>query len=386
MNKRLLFWQVPLWLSLALVAAGCAKRDDESMNVDDIQGKVDAIERNLRRMSEAIRKGQPDEALPFYDAARESLERDRAQLRAYPEFGELAERMNAAPAELCLGFVNRAVVDFFATVRKKDLEESRKKFDQMHKEYAGCERQLETRPEFDELKQNIDSAPQSLVELEKVLEEERKVQRLNKDLADYAERLTSLNKNLANLESQSDPARLAEKTLERSSKLQSDLAAVSEWKDRPEWDAFSSKTLEELKTIEHKRQILLRQVKVIAVIDSALPGASRDAGGVRSAKSPKEQEALLASAAEGFGRCESGLSALVLEEPRLAGYVRPWEGSDRSVAWLITHCGKRAEELKLLLKQHKKANKAAKPPARDRKNAKAKKKPARSAPKPAQVK
>jgi len=366
------------------MGAGCSKRHEESIDVDDIQGKVDAIERKLQRMSEAIRKSQPDEAQPFYDDARESFEKDRAELRAYPEFAELVTKMNDAPAELCLGFVNRAVVDFFATVRQKDLEASKVKLDRMNKDYARCEKQVESRPEFEELKKNLDSAPQALLELEKVLEEERKVQRLNQELSDYAERLSAMNKDLANLESQPDPARLAEKTLERSDKLRSDLAQVSEWKGRPEWDAFTSKTLEELKTIEHKRQILLGQVRVIAVVDGVLTAASRDAVSFRNSKLPKEQETLLASAADGFRLCESSLSAQVKEEPRLAGYVRPWEGSQRSVAWLLTHCGQRVQEMKSLLKAHKKAKRVQKPAVRVRPKPKPKPKPkpARSVPKP----
>jgi len=380
MSLHRVFWYLTLGTSLFLCLAGCRRHQEEKPRVD-VKGTASAIEKKLLQLAESIQKGQPDEAQRHYDEAQDLLEKYRAELRGHPKFAALVDRMNAAPAELCMGFVSKGVVDFQAAVQTKDPEASKETLDRLNQEHTRCEGQLQTRKDYGELKKKVEAAPQALAELEKVLEAESKVKRMNNEIADYENRLATLSKDVSDPESP-EPGWLAEEILKRSGELKSAVEERIEWKDKPEWDALIKKTHEELGRVEKKRQPLLVQGKAVQAIEGAKRAAS-DAEKARSIEEPKEQEALLVSALDGFKRCQSTLSALVKADRRLAGYVRAFEDNNRSVSWLTTHCGQRGQEMKKLLRENKRAQWLKKTPARsDRKLANAKKKPPPPAPKP----
>ena len=380
MSLHRVFWYLTLATSLFLCMAGCRRHQEEKPRVD-VKGTASAIEKKLLQLAESIQKGQPDEAQRHYGEAQELLEKYRAELRGHPKFAALVDRMNAAPAELCMGFVSKAVVDFQAAVQTKDPEASKETLDRMNQEHARCAGQLQARKDYGELKMKVEAGPQALADLEKVLEAESKVKRMNNEIADYENRLATLSKDVSDPESP-EPGWLAEEILKRSGELKSAVEERIEWKDKPEWDALIKKTHEELGRVEQKRQPLLVQGKAVQAIEGAKRAAS-DAEKARSTEEPKEQETLLVSALDGFKRCQSTLSALVKADRRLAGYVRPFEDNNRSVSWLTTHCGQRGQEMKKLLRENKRAQWLKKTPARsERKLAKAKKKPSPPAPKP----
>ncbi len=332
-------------LALLLIGAGCAKRSgDGSMDVDSIQGNVDAIERKLRDMNELLQKNQPEEAEARYEEAQEILKDHRLQLSSYPEISLLEERLNKAPADLCWGYVNKAIQDFFTSVRKKDLEAAGERLAKAKQQFSRCEKQIEGRDDFVPLKMNLDSAPQAMADLEKQLELEREALRLKNAIAEIDKRGAALQAEISELEKKPDQPKLAERIFEDLGAIRRDLEQ-SKYKGKPEWEEYAQKVKPALAALEQRCRALTRTGRLGDIVERLIPRADRAAEKLKGATNPREAEALLSEAMDGYRQCEAALSAAMLEDPGVAAHSFLWDGKPKTVGWLRGHCAKGVSKL-----------------------------------------
>ncbi len=366
--------QVSLGAGLCLCLSACGGHRAGPPKLD-VPGTISAIEQKLLQVSDAVTKGQPEEASRTYDEAKEVFEKNRGELRGDPKFGALRDKMDAAPAELCMGFVSRAVKDFQAAMAKKDAEDSKAKLEKMNQEHARCEKQILVKVGYSALKQTIDAGPQALADLEKALEEEAKLKRMNAEIEDYQNRLSALIKDVNNPDNQAEPGWLADEIQKRASDIKGAVEERIEWKDKPEWAALIKKTHEDLSQVEQKRQQLVVQGKAAAAIEAALR-ADKDGDSALTQEDLKEKETQLKTALEAFKTCQATLGALVRSNPRLSSYERAFDENKRAVSWVSSHCAQRGQEMKKAIYENKKAIWLAKRGGGKTKLAKAKRKPA----------
>ena len=374
MDPILFKGKATLCLMLLLLGAGCAKRSGDGMDVDDIQGKVDAIERKIRDMQQRLQKNQPEEAQTCFEEAEELLKDNQAQLASYPEVSLVEERLKKAPADLCWGYVNKGIQDFFTAVRKKSLEEARERLEKANKQFSRCEKKIEGRDDFVPLKMNLDSGPQAIADLEKQIEQDKEALRLKEALGEIDKRGVLLQEQMVTLEKKPDQPRLAERIFEDIGSVRKDLDQ-SKYKGKPEWEEHGQKVRTALVAMEQRCLALTRQGRLADVVERLIPRADKAADKLKGALNPREAQTLFGEALEDYRQCEAILSAALLEDPGSATHSFLWDGKPRNVAWLRGHCAqgqarlqKRAKRpLPALPVPQKKPASASKPPKEKKK-------------------
>ena len=378
------------WIALLLPAlfclSGCPKRDTGEINVDQIQKVVDAVEDHLRGMRVALKSKKLGEAEDHYEEAQELMQDNQAQLTAYPEVGLLKERVQEADSDLCYGFANITLAEFFDAIREKSIPDARSRLKRAKKEFERCKSKIESRDDFMALQMNLDTAPQSLKDLEKELLREVWLKEIASIKKESGEKLKSIRSKLAHMKKQPNQKELA---LEISRDIKSVRESVSgdkEFAEDPEWLAVAGTITGELQELDNQRISLVRRGKILWTVKEVLPKASKSATMAVTTRNRAEALKKVQAAYKGYLQCEELLNEALKAEKELGKFTFRWRGARKNARWLRSHCkanrritermvtklsGKKPPKKKEV-KEVKETKETAKPPKKKKKKRKRK--------------
>jgi hypothetical protein len=330
------------WIALLLPAclclSGCPKRDTGEINVDQIQNVVDSIEDNLKSMRSALKAKNLAKAEDHYEEAAEAMEENQTQLSAYPEVGLLKERVLEAESDLCYGFASISLAEFFDAIRGKSVGGARSKLKVAKREFERCKPKIESRDDFMALQMNLDTAPQSLKDLEKELLRDVWLKEIASIKKECGEKINSIRGKLARLNKQPNQKELA---LEVSRDIRSVREAISkekEFSEDPEWLAVAGTITGEIQELDNQRASLVRRGKILWVVKEVLPKASKSATMAVTTRNRAEALKKVDAAYKGYSQCEDLLNETLKEEKELGKFTFLWRGARKNARWLRSHC------------------------------------------------
>jgi len=333
------------WLVVSLTSclvlgllSGCPKRDTGEIDVDSIQGQVDAVGDHLKSMRLALKKKDLDEAEEQYEEAAEIMKDNRAALEAYPEIGLVKDRMREGDSDLCYGFVSINLSFFFRAIKNRDPEEAGDKLELSNKELKRCLKKIGERDDFLALKMNLESAPQALADLVKQLEIEDRLRRIREFREDQASDIRSIREDMASLEKRPNQRKKAQNVDGDIKDIRASLKGKKDFEKAKKWRAYVKATLKLLDKLEFRREALVRRGILHWLVEDSLPEASKLASEGFNAKKRDDALKPTKKAYQGFAQCEQLVAQVIREEPALIRYVLPWKGAKKTVRWLKQHC------------------------------------------------
>jgi len=327
-----------LFLFALLCLSGCPKRDTGEINVDQIQKVVDAVEDHLRGMRVALKSKKLDEAEDHYEEAQELMQDNQAQLAAYPEVGLLKERVQQADSDLCYGFANITLAEFFDAIRGKSIPDARSRLKRAKKEFERCKSKIESRDDFMALQMNLDTAPQSLKDLEKELLREVWLKQIASIKKECGEKLKSIRGKLARLKKQPNQKELALKIDRDIKSVRESISGDKEFSEDPEWLAVAGTITGELQELDNQRASLVRRGKILWTVKEILPKASKSATMAVTTRNRAEALKKVETAYKGYLKCEELLNEVLKEEKSLGKFTFFWRGARKNARWLRSHC------------------------------------------------
>jgi hypothetical protein len=327
-----------LFLPALLCLSGCPKRDTGEINVDQIQKVVDSVEGHLKSMRSALKAKNLAKAEDHYEEAAEDMEDNQTQLAAYPEVGLLNEKVREAESELCYGFASISLSQFFDAIRGKSVSGARSKLKIAKREFERCKPKIENRDDFVALQMNLETAPQSLKDLEKELLRDVWLKEIASIKKESGEKIKSIRKKLTRLKKQPNQKELA---LEVSRDIKSVRDAISgdkEFSDDPEWLAVAGTITGELQEMDNQRASLVRRGKILWTVKEVLPKASKSATLAVTTRNRAEALKKVEAAYKGYLRCEELLNEALKEEKELGKFTFFWRGARKNARWLRSHC------------------------------------------------
>jgi hypothetical protein len=329
---------IPILLLLQLCLSGCPKRDTGEINVDEIQKAVDSVEDHLKAMRVALKAKNLGDAEDQYEDATEIMEDNQAQLAAYPELGLLKEKVHEAESDLCYGFVSISLAQFFDAIRQKIVSGARSKLKIARREFERCKPKIESRDDFVALQMNLDTAPQSLKDLEKELLRDTWLKEIAGVKKDARAGIQAITKKLTSLRKQPNQKELA---LEIDLDIKSVRGSISgdrEYSEDPEWLSVAGTVTGELQELDNQRAGLVRRGKILWTVKEVLPQVSRLVTMGVTSRNRTEALKKVKIAYKGYLRCEEMLKKALGEEKGLAKFTFRWRGAKKSAAWLRSHC------------------------------------------------
>jgi hypothetical protein len=378
--------RIALFLPVLLCLSGCPKRDTGEINVDQIQKVVDGVEDHLRGMRVALKSKKLDEAEDHYEEAQELMQDNQAQLAAYPEVGLLKERVQEADGDLCYGFANITLAEFFDAIREKSIPDARSRLKRAKKEFERCKSKIESRDDFMALQMNLDTAPQSLKDLEKELLREVWLKEIASIKKESGEKLKSIRSKLARLKKQPNQKELAFEISRDIKSVREAISGDKEFAEDPEWLAVAGTITGELQELDNQRLSLVRRGKILWTVKEVLPKASKSATMAVTTRNRAEALKKVETAYKGYLQCEELLNEALKEEKELGKFTFRWRGARKNARWLRSHCkanrritermvtklsGKKPPKKKEV-KEVKETKETAKPPKKKKKKRKRK--------------
>jgi hypothetical protein len=329
---------IPVLLLPLFCLSGCPKRDTGEINVDAIQKTVDSVENHLKAMRAALNAKNLGEAEDHYKDAAEIMEENKSQLSAYPEIGLLQERVREAESDLCYGFASITLSEFFDAIRQKDVGGAPSRLERARKEFERCKPKIESRDDFVALQMNLDTAPQSLKELEKELLRETWLKEIAEIKKQAGVKLQAVREKLARLKKQPNQKELALE-IDRDIKLvRESISGEKKFSEDPEWLSVAGTITGELQELDNQRASLVRRGKILWTVQEVLPKASKSATMAVTMRDRAEALKSVESAYKGYLQCEEMLQNVLKEEKELAGFTLLWRGARKNAAWLLSHC------------------------------------------------
>jgi hypothetical protein len=335
--------------AMSALAGGCRKRASGEINVDETQGYVNEVETNLRSMRAALREKNISKATDSFEQAREVFKDNSATLANYPEIGELKSSMIEGEKSLCYGAVDIALKNYFDAVRAKELKDAQSLLQFAQKEFGRCEAKIKNRDDFMPLKMNLDTAPQSLVTLERELARPAMLEKLHAFQKEQDGRLASSRTNLAALEKQPNQAELDLALRAEIQEQGAALEAQKDFADEPEWVRFRDTRREALKELEGRRVVVGSRGRVKWLAATRLPAATQAAARAALGRKPEESIKVMTEVAAAYKECEEILEEGQKRDPALAKMTVPFLGAQRSVPWLLRHCGSERQRTERLV-------------------------------------
>jgi len=375
-------------LPALLCLPGCPKRDTGEINVDQIQKVVDAVEDHLRGMRVALKAKKLDEAGDHYEEAKELMQDNQAQLSAYPEVGLLRERVQEADGDLCYGFANITLADFFDAIRGKNIPDARSRLKRARKEFERCKSKIEGREDFMALQMNLDTAPQSLKDLEKELLREIWLKEIASIKKECGEKIKSIRAKLARMQKQPNQKELAVEIDREIKSVHSSISGEKEFSADPEWLAVAGTITGELQELDNQRASLVRRGKILWTVKEVLPKAAKSATLAVTTRNRAEALKKVEAAYQGYRQCEELLDEALKADKDLGKFTFLWRGARKNARWLRSHCkanrritermvtklsGKRPPRKKEV-KEVKETKETAKPPKKKKKKKRRKRK------------
>jgi len=355
-----------LLLGAGLGLGACAHGSGGEIDVDEVQGQANQIERQLRAMRTALKERDVPRAAQAFHQAELDLQEHGETLAAYPELGELKRAVKESAERLCYGTVDISLESCFQAVRAKDLPAARERLAAALAEHERCKTQIAGREDYTPLKLNLDSAPQALAALERELALPGLQARVGERLGALRERLAALDEKLKALEA--DPLRreLAAGLDGELAALQKDLGEPWALSAEPEWIAPAAALRGELDARGKRLAEAVRRGKLRWLVERDLPAAREAAGAGQDAlkamgkakpKDPAREQAKqtarekLGAARELYQACQQTLAAVLKEEPGLGKTTWALAGKPRSPGQLQATCKAEAARLEAVLKR-----------------------------------
>lgn len=330
------FWTMLLLSPLCL--SGCPKRDTGEINVDQIQKVVDSIEGSLKSMREALQAKSLAKAEDHYEDAAENMEENQTQLSAYPEVGLLKERVQRAEIDLCYGFASISLAEFFDAVRQKNVGEARSRLKAARREFERCKPKIESRDDFVALQMNLETAPQSLKDLEKELLRGTWLKEIAAIKQEAQARLQAIGKKLDQMEKQPNQKELALEIDGDIKTVRESISGDREFSEDPEWLSVAGAITGELQVLDNRRASLVRRGKILWTVQEVLPQASRSATLAVTTRDRAEALKKVESACKAYSQCEKLLDEALAAEKDLARFTFQWRGARKNAKWLRSHC------------------------------------------------
>jgi hypothetical protein len=362
---------LPLAAGVLLLGAGlglgaCAHGSGGEINVDEVQGQANQIERQLRTMRTALKERDVPRATEAFQQAERDLQEYRETLAAYPELGELKQSVAEAAQRLCYGTVDVALESCFQAVRAKDLGAARERLSAALAEHERCKPQIAGREDYMPLKLNLESAPQALAELERELARPGLQARVGERLGELRGRLGAVDKKLEALAAAPLKRELAVELDGELAALQKDLGEPWELSSEPEWVEPAAALQAELAARGARLAEQVRRGKLRWLIERDLPTAGEAARSGQTALKvlakakpgdPAREQAKqtarekLGVARELYQTCQQTLAAVLKEEPGLGKTTWTLDAKRRSPGQIQVTCKAEAVRLEAALKR-----------------------------------
>jgi len=357
-------------LALALVAGlgagACAHGSGGEINVDEVQARASEIERDMRAMRAALKERDVPRATEALARAELAMQEHREELAAYPELAELKASLSESAERLCYGAVDVALERCFQAVRDKQLAQAASLLAEAQQEHERCRPRIAGREDYLPLKLNLDSAPQTLAQLERELALPGLQARVDERLAALRVRLDAVDAQLRTLEA--EPLRreaAAAADLELGA-LRRDLDAPWELAGEPEWSQPAAALRAELDARGRRLTELVRRGKLRWLVERDLPAAAEAAQAGQAAlkvvarakpATPAREQAKqaamqkLGAARDLYQACQQTVVAVLQEEPGLARSAWVLGGKKRSPGQLGQTCKAEAARLGAALRR-----------------------------------
>jgi hypothetical protein len=330
------------WILVLLIPlfclSGCPKRDTGEINVDQIQKTVDSIEDHLKAMRVALKAKKLGDAADHYEEAAETLKDNQTQLTAYPEVGLLREKIGEAESDLCYGFVSITLAEFFDAIREKSISDARPRLKRAKKELERCKSKIESRDDFVALQMNLETAPQSLKDLEKELLRETWLKQIAEIKKRAEAKLQAVRGKLARLEKRPNQKELALEIDRDLKSVRESVSGEKEFSADPEWLSVAGTITGEVQELDNRRASLVRRGKILWTVKEVLPRASKSATLAVTTRNRAEALKKVESAYKGYLQCEELLDNSLKAEKELAGFTFQWRGARKNARWLRSHC------------------------------------------------
>ena len=332
------FRWIVLFLPILLSLSGCPKRDTGEINVDQIQTVVDSVEDNLKSMRSALKAKDLSKAEDHYEDAAEAMEDNQAQLTAYPEVGLLREKIREAESDLCYGFASISLAQFFDAIREKSVSGARSRLKVAKREFERCKPKIENRDDFVALKMNLETAPQSLKDLEKELLRDVWLKEIASIKRESAEKIKSIRNRLARLKKQPNQKELALEIDRDIKSVRESISVNKEFSEDSEWLAVAGTITGELQELDNQRESLVRRGKILWTVKEILPKASKSATMAVTTRNRAEALKKVEAAYKGYLKCEELLNEALKAEKGLGKFTFRWRGARKNANWLRSHC------------------------------------------------
>lgn len=336
--------------TLAVWASGCPHRADGEIDVDAVQGYANQVEGHLRAMRDALKARDLERATDEHEEARETLADNRAALAAYPELSELEEAVERASRTLCYHAASFALQTFFELVRAKDLEAAREQLAVARREHDRCKGQIDDRQDYMPLKMNLDSAPQSLVDLERELARPALLERIGEAKAALDALKQAVQEKLTRLAAAPSQRDLAVSIDADLKAIKQQLDAQPDFGGEQVWQVYAAGLAGEIASLHQRRAALVRRGKIRLIIDERLPAGRRLTAQAAKAKDKAAAAKMLAEAKGLYAESRRILVELIKVEPGLAKEAFPVGKQKRTGKWLLRHLARSVASVERLEK------------------------------------
>jgi hypothetical protein len=340
------------FLAVLSCLCGCPHRGTGEIDVDSVQGRVDQIDGQLKSFRQALETRDVAAARKFLERAREVLADHADELAAYPELGELKERLAQAAVRLCAAEIQAALSSLFGAVRERDVSTSRRRLDELKRCWQRCLEQHPREEEIFSLRAAVEAAPAEIEQLEKKLEEEKLAQAAEQAEARLRDRLQRLAGELEQAVKTPPSAERLQQLSDMLKQYRQELESVSaQLGQNPFWQKSLAKLAEDEKQLDEKFAYWQRRAELFRLATEDLPRAEKLNQQAVISRSPQEALSLVEQAHAIYSRCLESVNTWLKEDPQLAGWQVTWKGTKRDTKWLKAHCKSNADITGRLLKK-----------------------------------
>lgn len=335
---------VAMGVIFSLLAGGCPKRTGGDIDVDSVQGRVDAIDHHLSQMKKALVAKDIDRARDEWEEANDILNENADELAAYPEVGDLKERLRRASVNLCASEVELRLSHYFSAIRAGDPEEARSKFGEVEKAWNRCSQRVGQEGEMAALKASVEAAPAEIVRLEKTLAEEKSAAEVSAAEGSLAKSIENLEVELAGLEKAPPPAEKVEHLAAALGQLQASLAqAAQRLGANARWPEAASRLQTRLQALSARFAALERRRQIHTLTTGDLLQAEQLAQSAILQRDLQKAREAVGQANQIYQSCLERTKRWMAEEPALKRWTFKWKNLQRTVEWLKTHCQANAD-------------------------------------------
>ncbi len=326
-----------LIVSLLLGLLSACGPVNKNLTVDQIQGVVNSVERNLRHMRKALKGKDSEKAAEHYDKAKHLMTEFKDALAGYPERGDLERQVEEGAGDLCYGQVSLVLRAYFVAIRTKARDEAKEKLDLSRSEFERCQPIIRERDDFMALKMNMDSAPESLVDLDKALFRPKRLGQIKQVIAGLKGDLAKLRVAMKTLEASPEQPTVAAQIDADIGRLGESIKLKKAYEDEELWTGFAAATHGELNEMNSRREQLVRRGRLLVTLrdvqmaDVVLKAAPMEMDRSKAASN-------VSKAKETYAACAALVGELLGQEKALGKYVIKAKASKRKPAWLKKHC------------------------------------------------